>query len=137
LGQPFPQPYGNQDGDAPAVAPQGEDRSILGANAAGATRRILVGTTGGVLVEGPVTTSSVDTFTRIQTEQFHDTEEVRIDKPTLYDGTFEYIGLATAGSSTASLSWNVVRVSWVLNRKTRLQYRANISWDNRTSGWPS
>jgi hypothetical protein len=78
---------------------------------------------------------SLSTFDRLVNERYNDNEEVRMDKPQTFNGTFEYVAFAIAGSPTSSLVWQCLRVEWDLNRRTRMQFRPNISWDNRTIGW--
>ena len=78
-----------------------------------------------------------DVFTRICTEQFFDTEEVRMDKPQTFDGTFEYVGVAETGSATSDAVWQIIRVTWTANRPTRRQFQPDMIWDDRTQGWPN
>ena len=77
----------------------------------------------------------LDAVTRILNGQFYDNEEVRIDRPTLFDNAFEYVAVAPDGSKTSDPVWYCIRCTWVNNRKTRLQFRENIAWDDRAQGW--
>lgn len=80
--------------------------------------------------------NTLDTFTRLKLGHIYVTEELRYDRPVSYVNSFSYCGVAIAGSATSDLVWNVTRVTYNANqRATREQYRANISWDNRTVGW--
>ncbi len=75
----------------------------------------------------------LDVFTRILKGEIYDSEEVRKD----FDGSYgigaEYVGVALAGSSTSDEVWNCVKCTWINNHKTKLQFKANISWDSRIS----
>ena len=74
--------------------------------------------------------------TRILTGHILDTEEVRKDTPTSFINGFEYIGLALDNSLTNTAVWSIVRISYdSRGRQTRIQYRTNMSWDDRTTGW--
>lgn len=88
-------------------------------------------------VTATVAAPNFDTFTRILQEQIKNTEEVRFDQPQTYNNTFEYIGIAPAGSLTSDFVWGIIRVSWVMNKKIRIQFQDNVAWDNRTQGWPN
>jgi len=104
--------WGTVDGDDPANPPQ-------------------------VNFHGTITTNPELTqdFGRILNEQFHNNEEIRIDRPYTYDNTFEYIAVAPSGSNTSEAIWNCIRISWVANRQTRIQFRSNVVYDDRTQGW--
>ena len=86
-------------------------------------------------VTATVSAPVYDTFTRIMQGQIENTEEMRRDAPVSFVGSFEYIGVATAGSNTGALVWDVVRVTWSGNKKVRYQFRENIAWDDRALGW--
>ena len=86
-------------------------------------------------VTATVSAPVYDTFTRIMQGQIENTEEMRRDAPVSFVGSFEYIGVATAGSSTGALVWDVVRVTWSNNKKVHYQFRENIAWDDRALGW--
>lgn len=86
-------------------------------------------------VTASVTSPSFDTFTRILQGQINDNEEIRCEKPMSYALGYEYVGLGPDGANTADPVWDVVRVEWVSSKKTRMQYRADISWDDRAIGW--
>lgn len=87
----------------------------------------------GTIASNPQLTQN---FGRILNEQINENEEIRLDSPNSYDGTFEYIGVAPIGSLSSSNVWMIIRVSWVNNKKVRFQYRSNVIWDNHTQGWP-
>ena len=73
----------------------------------------------------------LDTFTRILTSQIYDTEEIRKD----WDYPFEYVAIADIGSDTSLPVWNCIRCTWDNGHKIRVQFKSNISWDNRINGW--
>lgn len=75
-------------------------------------------------------------FGRILNEQFNDNEEVRFLKPMSYANSFEYCGVALAGSLTSDPVWTCLRCSYDNNgRKNRYQIRTGVIWDNVTQGW--
>lgn len=79
-----------------------------------------------------------DIFPRILNEEPLDTEEMRKDTPLSLQSSYSYSGLAVAGSLTSASVWSVVRFSYDSNgAESRLQYRTNLSWDGRASGWPA
>lgn len=86
-------------------------------------------------VTATVTLTSNQSFTRILNGQLNDTEEMRLEKPMSYGMGFEYVGVGPNGANTADLVWNVVRCEWIDSKKTRIQYRNNIAWDDRAIGW--
>ncbi len=90
-----------------------------------------------VTIVGPVSSNPelISTFGRIINGQLRENEDVRFDKPQTWDGTFEYIGVALKNSSINDSTWSIVRVSWILNRRTYMQYRTGIAWTERTQGW--
>ncbi len=73
----------------------------------------------------------LDVFTRLLTGQVSDGEEVRKD----WEGNFEYVGLAEAGTNPEAPVWNCVKCTWVNGRRVRFQFKSNMSWTNRTMGW--
>lgn len=77
----------------------------------------------------------LDVFTRILKGEFYDDEEVRIERPGSYILGEEYVGLAKAGSSVFDPVWNCARCVWVNGKKTRMQFRSNIVWEDRITGW--
>ena len=48
---------------------------------------------------------------------------------------FDYAGLAADGTATSALAWDVVRFTKTSNVITRIQFREDIVWDDRASGW--
>lgn len=77
-----------------------------------------------------------DTFTRIIAGQFYDDEEVRRDVGEYAGPRYEYVGVAVTGSLSSENKWCVVRATFnEQSRMSRMQYRANISWDQREQGW--
>jgi hypothetical protein len=76
-----------------------------------------------------------DTFTRILAGQFYDYEEVRSEKPSDYGTGYEYVATAPNGSDPSDFVWQCIRCTWVNNKKSRLQFRENLSWTNRSQGW--
>ena len=77
----------------------------------------------------------LDVFTRILASQFWDNEEVRVSKPSAYTDGYEYIAVADSGSSPTEPVWSCVRCTWVNNKRTRIQFRKNLSWADRSEGW--
>lgn len=75
-------------------------------------------------------------FGRILNEQLNDNEQVLFDKPQTFDGTYEYIGVANVAAQQSSASWFVIRISYIQNRRTKMQFQGSMSWNNRTQGWP-
>lgn len=60
-------------------------------------------------------------------------DEIRMD-----DGTPDlYLGRNTDNVSTATASWEVVRVyrNAVTGKTERIRYRTGVAWDSRTAGW--
>lgn len=86
----------------------------------------------GTITSNPQLTQN---FGRILNEQFNDNEQVLFDVPQTYDATFEYVGVAINTASPSDSVWMVIRVSWVLNRKTKMQFQSGIAWSQRTQGW--
>lgn len=86
----------------------------------------------GTITSNPQLTQN---FGRILNEQFNDNEQVLFDKPQTFDGTYEYIGVANNTASTSDPVWMAIRVSWLLNRRTKMQFRTSLVWDNRVAGW--
>lgn len=86
-------------------------------------------------VTAQVTVPPADTFTRILNGQILNTEELRLEKPAVYDGTFEYVGLAIAGSDIADPVWSVVRTTWVYKCRTRIEFRSGVAWIDKHLGW--
>ena len=76
-------------------------------------------------------TVELDTFTRICKGQFYDNEEIR----KFYSGAYEYICIAPIGSAISDPVWNSVRVTWLNNRKIRMQYQENMTYSDITNGW--
>lgn len=80
--------------------------------------------------------SAKNNFARILAKEPLDVEEVRIDGLDNLVSGFIYTGYATEGSLTSAAVWLVVRVSMNANENpTRIQYRNNVVWDNRATGW--
>lgn len=76
-----------------------------------------------------------EVFTRILAGHINDDEELRREAVS-YDGNgFEFVGIAPSGSRTDLDVWCVVRATYENGRKTRLQYRPLIRWDQRGQGW--
>lgn len=61
-------------------------------------------------------------------------KEVRMDDVAAGD---LYIGRNTDGTSTATASWEVVRIyrNAVTAKIERVRYRTGVAWDSRTAGW--
>lgn len=72
-----------------------------------------------------------DTFTRLLKGEVYDDEELRKD----VSGAYEYVALAKDGSASSAAVWYCVRVTWQDGHKTRMQYRADIRWDQKDQGW--
>lgn len=88
------------------------------------------------LGNGKTAVTELDYFTRIMNGQFWDFEEVRYDRPLDYANAYAYVGVAPAGSSADAAVWCCVRRSYDLNGKcVRDQYRSDIAWTARTTGW--
>ena len=77
----------------------------------------------------------MDVFTRLLKGEIYDTEEVRKESPSDYSNGFEYVGVALSGSSIYDPVWNCCRCTWESFKKTRIQFRKNISWDQKDLGW--
>lgn len=86
----------------------------------------------GTITSNPQLTQN---FGRILNEQFNDNEQVLVDVPQSFDNTFEYVGVANNTASPSDPVWMVIRVTWILNRKTKMQFRSSVIWNNRTLGW--
>ncbi len=78
----------------------------------------------------------LNVFTRLLEGEIYDFEEIRKDSPLDYTDGYEYVGLAPSGSSIADPVWSCIRFTWENSRKTRMQYKADMTWNNRTQGWP-
>lgn len=79
----------------------------------------------------------IDPFTQILNSQISVFQQVRVDTPSVFDNTFEYIGIANTTALTSDNTWGIVRKTWMNNRITRYQYLGGVSWDNRiTLPWP-
>ena len=61
---------------------------------------------------GKTGTVEVDTFTRMLNNQIYDNEEIRMEKPLTWDGTYEYMGLAPSGSLVNDPVWACIRKTW-------------------------
>lgn len=75
------------------------------------------------------------TFTRLLSGQVYDDEEIRREAFTDDGSGYEYVGVAKAGSGVEDQVWCVIRRSFTSNRCSRVQFRADISWSNRSQGW--
>lgn len=77
-----------------------------------------------------------DTFTRMLEKRFRDSEEVRYDIPAVLADASIYLGTATDGTSTAAVSWSVVRYYFdVSGSPQRARFRSGVAWDDRATGW--
>ncbi len=74
-------------------------------------------------------------FYRMMNNFIMDREEIRCDKPLLWDNTFEYVGLGMSDNSTSDAVWSCIRRTWIGNRCVRIQFRINVAWDQRVLGW--
>lgn len=78
----------------------------------------------------------LDGAARLLNNDLLDTEEIREDTPINLINTYSYKGLATAGTATSSAVWSIVRYSFDSNGQlSRIQYRTDVVWDSRASGW--
>ena len=85
---------------------------------------------------GKTAVVEMDTFTRIIKGEFWDFEEVRYDRPSAYSNSFAYVGVATQGSSILEPVWSCIRRTYDENGKVvRDQFRQNIAWSDRFTGW--
>lgn len=78
----------------------------------------------------------VPIVTRILRGEIYSGEEWRSDTPVQLFNSFSYMGIAKKDSNTAASIWDVIRFSYDGNgNESRKQYRTQIAWDNRASGW--
>lgn len=79
----------------------------------------------------------LDPFVQLLTGQVGVDNQLRMDKPTTYNGTFEYTGIAGEYDLTSDNVWGIARSTWTNGRRTRIQYLGGVSWDDRvTLPWP-
>jgi len=74
-------------------------------------------------------------FGRILNQQLNDNEQMMLDKPQIFDGTYEYVGVANNTALPSDPVWMVIRKSWSANRVVKVQYRPNVAWTHHVNGW--
>lgn len=85
---------------------------------------------------GRIAMIDADDAKRIMHDAMYDNEEMRLDVPEICIDTFSYKGVAADGSATSAAVWSILRVTWnSVGRESRFQFRENVSWDERASGW--
>lgn len=84
---------------------------------------------------GKTGTVELDVFTRLLNNQLYDNEEIRVDRPVDLTADFEYVAVATAGSSPDDPVWSCIRRSWINKHVVRIQYQSGIPWTYKELGW--
>lgn len=77
-----------------------------------------------------------DTFYRLCTLSFDDSEQVKYDLKASKISAVEYQGLAPVGAQDTDAVWSIMRIEYdAAGQMTRRRFLPNIKWSERDQGW--
>lgn len=114
----------------------GQTDTITAVNNLSVSNTLITSTTATAIISAinsASTSATSSLFTRIKQREFFNTEEVLYDIPASIPSGFIYVGLATAGTSSSTAAWSIVRTSFDSNgNPSGDKFKTGVSWTART-----